>query len=121
MFKSVRDTNLFKRDRDKDRSEKYLIVREYDPKKVIGFVANYINIDKRRLTEPYKRESTEGKALLILLLNRYCDVNTKDICKLIGNISQSRVSALCSIGARIIDKEERYKNIIDDFIKAKVI
>ncbi|WP_425448834.1 transposase [Dethiothermospora halolimnae] len=100
-------------------SERHIIVREYDPEDVKKFVCDYVGIDKRVLTERYKREGTEGKAIFILFLNRYCDVKTKDICGIIGNISQSRVSTLCSMGSGIIDTKVKYKGIIDEFIKLK--
>ncbi|MBE6043500.1 MAG: transposase, partial [Clostridium thermopalmarium] len=40
----------------------------------------------------------------------------KDICKVLGNIAQSTVSRLCSIGVELISTEEKYKNIINKFI-----
>lgn len=52
-------------------------------------------------------------------MRRFCDFKEKQICEVIGNITQSRISRLCSIGLEVICKEERYKNIIDDFIKEK--
>ncbi|WP_425449699.1 transposase [Dethiothermospora halolimnae] len=109
----------FKDQKTEYRSERHIIARNYTPEEVIVFVSNYTNIPKRSLTERYRREVTEGKAVLVLLLNRYCDVRLKDICKLMGNVSQSRVSTLCSMGSRIICEEEKYKDIVDDFIGLK--
>lgn len=40
----------------------------------------------------------------------------KDICRLLGNITQSRVSKLCSIRFKLMDEDERYKNILNEFI-----
>ncbi|WP_425448330.1 transposase [Dethiothermospora halolimnae] len=109
----------FKEQKTEYRSERYIIARDYKPEDVMEFVCDYIKIDKQILMQRYKREATKGKAIFILLLNRYCDIGSKGICEIIGNISQSRVSTLCSMGSRIIE-EEGYNDIIDDFMKLKV-
>ncbi|WP_425449330.1 transposase [Dethiothermospora halolimnae] len=110
----------FKDQKTDYRSERHIIIRDYNPEYVEKFVCKYIGIDRRVLMERYKRDGTEGKAIFILLLNRYCDVKTKDICGIIGNISQSRVSTLCSMGSKIIDTKIEYKGLIEEFINLNV-
>ena len=110
----------FKDQKTDYRSERHIVARDYDPDEVKKFVCTYTGIDERTLMERYKRDGTEGKAIFILLLNRYCDIKIKDICGVIGNISKSRVSTLCSMGFKIIDSKIKYKGIIDEFIKLKV-
>ncbi|WP_425447563.1 transposase [Dethiothermospora halolimnae] len=111
----------FKDQKSDYRSERHIIARDYTPEDVMKFVCQYTNIDKRQITQRYNREVTESKAILILLLSRYCDISLKDICYLFGNISQSRVSTLCSMGSKLIGKKKEYKSIIDDFLERTTV
>ena len=101
------------------RSERIILARDYTPEEVIEFVAKYTGINKKRIIAKHNRGSSEIKGLSIFLMTRLCDFNQRQICEVIGNITQSRVSKLCSIGLDAICTKKEYSNIVEDFIKAK--
>ena len=47
-----------------------------------------------------------------------CNFKSSDISSALGNISQARISRLSTIGIELIGIEEKYENIIEDFIKS---
>ena len=98
------------------KSEKVVIAKDIEPDDVIDFVANYINQDKAKIKMKYIRATTEAKAISMVLIIRFCDYKTKDVCGYFGNITQSRVSGLCSLGVDLLFGDDKYKSIIDDFL-----
>ncbi|QEK11505.1 transposase [Crassaminicella thermophila] len=100
------------------RSERKILARDYTPEKVINFVADYIQCDKRKVRIKYDKSCIEIRALCVFLMRCFCNYTQKQICSVIGNLTQSRVSKLSSIGIDIILNTEKYSSIIDDFIKS---
>jgi len=76
-----------------------------------------MNISKIHLYMKYSRGLVKAKALVVVLMRSLCNFKSIDISTALGNITQSRVSKLSSIGIELIEIEEDYKNIIEDFIK----
>jgi len=102
------------------RSERVIIGRNHTPKDIIDFVSKYTCLNKNEIVIKYNRNSIESKALIVLLMRRFCDFKIKEICSAIGNITQSRVSILCNLGIKLIVENEKYKNIINNFEKSVV-
>jgi len=98
------------------RSERQIITRNHKPEEIIDYVLNYTKIDKKLIYIKNKKESTISRALCAFLMRCFCNYTQKDICKIIGNITQSRVSKLCSIGLEEVLNNKYYKNILEDFI-----
>ena len=98
------------------RSERQIIARNNKPQEIIEHVLKYTNIDKELVYIKNKKESTVSRALCALLMRCFCNYSQKDICKVLGNITQSRISMLCSIGVDIILNDRKYKGILEDFI-----
>ena len=46
-----------------------------------------------------------------------CNLKSSDISSILGNITQSRISKLSTIGIELIGTEKKYENIIEEFIK----
>jgi len=65
----------------------------------------------------YSRKLVQAKALTVVLMRSLCNFKSTDISNMLGNITQSRVSRLSSIGIDLIGTDEKYENIIGDFIK----
>lgn len=116
----IKNSVEFKDQKTDYRSERVIIARDYTPNEIICFVSSYTKINKEKIIMKYNRESTEGKAIIILLMSRFCNFSIKNICQVLGNITQSRVSVLCRIGIDLIFEKRKYENIINDFIKEKV-
>ena len=66
----------------------------------------------------YSRNLVEAKALIVVLMRSLCNFRSREICRMLGNITQARVSKLSSIGINFIGTKEKHKNIIEEFIKA---
>jgi REP element-mobilizing transposase RayT len=115
--KKKKDQYDFRDQKNQYRSEKKALVSNFCPEEVMKFITAYTNVDKKMLKWKYKREAKECRALCVFLLRYYCDATYKDICGLLGRLTLSRISVLSQIGCEIIEKDERYKNIMEDFLK----
>ncbi len=109
----------FKDEKSQYRSERTVLERNFKPDEVMDFIVNYTHIDKKLLKWKYKREGKESRALCIFLIRYYCDFTYRQICSVIGRLTLTRVSKLSEIGLGLIEKDEHYKNIMEDFLKAE--
>jgi DNA modification methylase len=107
----------FKDEKSQYRSERTVLERNFKPGEIVDFIVKYTNIDKKMIRWKYKREAKESRALCIFLIRYYCDFTYKQICSVIGRLTLSRVTELSKIGLGLIEKDERYKNIMEEFIK----
>ena len=94
------------------RSGRTIIARDSDPETIIKHVLKYVDIDKRLIYIKNNKKSTTTRALCVFMMRCFCNYTQKEICSVIGNITQSRVSRLCSIGLEEILNNDRYKGII---------
>jgi REP element-mobilizing transposase RayT len=97
------------------KSERKLLVRNFKSGHIIEFIASKMNIWELKLHMKYSRELVEAKAMIVLLMRSLCNYRCSDICKILGNISQVRVSELSSLGIKLVDKK-KYKDIVNEFI-----
>lgn len=98
------------------RSEKSMLVRNYNVDDIVEFVSQRTDVKGRPINIKHCHKTTAMRAICVLLMRGFCDVKCKDICKILGNITEARVSKLCSIGLELIEQEEKYKNLIPEFI-----
>ena len=89
------------------RSERIIIVRDDKPEDIISYVANYLGQNKHGIHIKYNLHYTKFRALSCFLMSCFSDMTQKEICKVIGNITQSRVSKLSSMGMEIAMKEKQ--------------
>lgn len=106
----------FEDEKTEYRSERKIIVRNFEPEQISKFLAKETGINEMMLYVKNNKNAKIIRALAALLMRSLCNYRCSDICKVLGNITQSRVSNLCSIGVEIISTEEKYKNIINKFI-----
>ncbi|MHC1719345.1 MAG: transposase [Clostridiaceae bacterium] len=97
-------------------SERKIIFRNCTIEKIVTFLDKKLNISKAELMMKHSKKTVEQRAIFSLFLKCFCDYRNKDICAIIGNISQSRVSALCSYGLDLIRAKIEYKSLVSDFI-----
>lgn len=102
------------------RSERKVLVRNISFEKVIEFTAFYTKIDKKYISIKYIKDVMEMKALSVFLMRCLCDMKEKDICRNIGNITQTYAARLCYMGMEFIKKKAEYSNIIQDFLAQRV-
>jgi len=95
------------------QSQKTILPRDSDPNKVITYVARFLEQHPGDIYLKYKRSSTKMRALACLLMSCFCNMSHREICEVIGNITQSGVSYLTSKGIEIIAHD---RSIIDKFL-----
>jgi putative transposase len=93
-----------------------MLVRDFKSKEIITFIAKRMNVPKVHLHMKYSRKLVSARALTVVLMRSLCNFKSSEICDVLGNITRSRVSKLSTIGIELIGSDERYENIIEDFI-----
>jgi Transposase and inactivated derivatives len=113
---SESDEMSFRNEKPEYRSEKHVLFRDVTPDDVIDFVARYTKTNKIYIRIKYVRETMDMKCLSAFLMRCLCDLNEKDICRVLGNVTQNYVSRLCFKASKLIESKPEYRNIIDDFL-----
>lgn len=103
------------------RSERNILVRNFKVEDIIEFIASKMGMPKLKLNIKNCREVLEAKSLLVLLMRGLCNYKCSDICKTLGNITQTRVSQLSTIGVDLIEKNEKYRCMVEEFIRPRVV
>ncbi|PAB57132.1 transposase [Anaeromicrobium sediminis] len=98
------------------RGLREVLMRNKEPIKVIEFVCKHGKFEKNHVYVKHNRKYTHIRALSCFLMSCFCNITQKKICKVIGNITQSRVSELSSLGLYLAFNDDKYKNIINDFL-----
>lgn len=98
------------------KSERHILARNFDPDDIFEFIAERTGVEKYRFQWKHRKDAVNSRALAAILMRSLCNFRCADICRLLGNITQSRVSKLCSIGYKLMNEDERYKNILYEFI-----
>lgn len=93
------------------------LLRNFEEEFVIDFVAKKTNIDKHMFHAKHSRTLINSRAILALLMRSFCDSKCSDICNILGNITQSRVSSLSSYGLKLVSDTGEYRHLVDEFIK----
>lgn len=114
--KRLKAETEFESDKTEYRSEKKILVRDFKTEDILKFISEETGIKKVMLYIKNSRKTKIGRALAALLMRSLCNCKVCDICKVLGNITESRVSKLCSIGVEIISTDEKYCNVMDKFI-----
>lgn len=114
--KKIKKELEFKDEKTEYRSERKIIVRNFDPDEVLKFISKETGINEIMFFIKNNKNAKIVKALASLLMRSLCNYRCKDICEVLGNISQSTVSKLCFIGVELISTKDKYKNLINKFI-----
>ncbi|MGH4118490.1 transposase [Clostridium sp.] len=106
----------FTNDKTEYKSERKILIRNFKSDDIIKFISSKMKISKIYPHIKYSRKLLKAKALTVVLMRSLCNLNSRDICSILGNITQARVSKLCSIGIELIESEEKFENICLDFV-----
>lgn len=112
----TKEDTEFMEEKSEYRSERKILVRNFNVEDIIDYVVNKFKIDKSLLYLKHRKDVIPARSILILLLRNLCNVSCKDICSILGNITSSRVSKLCSMGVELVSNDSNYKNVINDFV-----
>ena len=105
----------FKREGSEYRAYRKVLIRNSNPQDIVKFIAKYINKEEKYFYVKYKKKYTHMRALGCFFMSCFCNLSQKNICKVIGNITQSRVSKLSEIGLNLAFNY-KYRGIVDDFL-----
>ncbi len=106
----------FKDEKTEYKSGRNILIRNFTSDDVIAFIAIKLNISKLHLNIKYSRKFVSAKALTVILMRSLCNFKFSDISRVLGNISQARLSKLSSLGIELIGNDKEYEGIMEDFI-----
>lgn len=107
----------FKNEKTTYNSERKLLIRNFTAENVIDFVSKQTKTARFKFHMKNNRNTIKQRSLAILLMRGFCDFKCSDICKSIGNITQSTVSNMCQLAINTIDEDENFRRIVDNFIE----
>lgn len=110
----------FQDEKTEYKSERRVLIRDFNPEDILEFIAKETQIDKLLFYIRYNKKSNVVKALAAIMMRSLCNFKIKDICNILGNITQSTVSRLCTLGINLISTNEEYKNLFDKLICQQV-
>jgi len=121
FVKKCTDNNVassieFKDEPTEYTSNRTILSRNYSVDKIIKFIITRTNSSENMLKMKNCSSSTHVRALFVFFMRNLCNYKYKDICSLIGNLTESRVSSLCVLGMNLSNYDPKYNNLIDEFI-----
>jgi putative transposase len=119
--KQIKEELEFKNEGTEYKSGRKILVRDFNIEDIVGFISSKMKIPCIAISMKGSQRLVEAKALLVLLMRSLCNIKCSDICKVLGNITQVRVSKLSSIGIDLVLKDERYRNIVCEFLEYAAI
>ena len=93
-------------------SHKKIIPRNCKPVEVIDYVSKLLKQDPRDIFTKHKHTCSKLRALSCFLMSSLCNMTHKQICEIIGDMTQSGISYLADKGLKIVSSQE---SIIDNF------
>jgi putative transposase len=100
------------------KSGRKILVRNIDVDMVIEFIISKLGVHEEDIRMKYSRGILDAKALLVVMMRSLCNSKCTDICNILGNITESRVSKLSSRGIGLVSREEKYRHIIKEFLES---
>lgn len=107
----------FKDEKTRYVSGRKILYRDCNENKVAKFLRDKIKFCEGNLLMKGSKKSVEGRAIFSLFLKCFCNYKNRDIGGIIGNISTSSISMLCSRGLELIKNREEYQGLFPEFIK----
>ncbi|TDT62440.1 hypothetical protein [Fonticella tunisiensis] len=103
---------------DQYRSERVILVMDFPPEEILEFVSKCAGIDKRLLHAKNRMETTEMRALCVLLMRHLCNFTHRDICRVLGYARASRISRLGTMGPSMVYEKKWLKEFA--FLKTRI-
>ncbi|MHC1719659.1 MAG: transposase [Clostridiaceae bacterium] len=92
------------------------LIRNFSEAVAVNYIVEKTGILKWMLYAKNSREARNSRAMLVLLLRSFCDFKCADICRLLGNITQARVSGLTRTGLELVKSKLFYRNLVEEFL-----
>lgn len=106
----------FKNEGSEYRSEKTILVRNYNPEDIINFITHHSTIPFN-IHVKYNHRNADLKSVCIVIMRSLCNLTYKQLGNILGNITQSSIGRLCDRGLNLIFTDEKYNCIIKELIK----
>lgn len=104
----------FNNERTEYRSQRKILTRHHTVDAVIEYVSRYYEMDKNLIHMKHNKKYTKLRAVACHFMTCYCNINRREICEVLGNITQTRASKLSSMGAEIVSQD---RNILKEFLQ----
>jgi putative transposase len=98
------------------RSERKILIRNFTPEEIINFIQEYTD-SHFNIHIKFNHKVTIAKSLCVLIMRSLCNFTFKQICSIIGNITESSIWRLCDKGYSLITTDDGYKNLLDNIIE----
>ena len=95
------------------QSHKKIITRNYTADEIIAYISKYLKQSPGSIYVKYKQKYIKIRALTCFFMSSFCNFTQREICEVLGNITQSGVSYLTSKGIDIVAHNSK---ILDEFI-----
>lgn len=95
-----------------------ILIRNSTPDDITCFIASKLQVHPKSIYVKHNKNFTHFRAISIFLMSCFCNINQKSICEYIGNITQSRVSELSTLGQFLLFNNSNYIDLLDSFLKA---
>jgi len=92
------------------------LIRKFDINIVINYVAEKTGVESLLIYAKNSRSALNARAIAAFLLRSLCNCRCSDICRILGNITQSRASGLTRIGLDLVINNILYRDMVDEFI-----
>ncbi|SEF38848.1 REP element-mobilizing transposase RayT [Caloramator fervidus] len=103
------------------RSNRIVLKRQCSPQEIFKFVEENLDIDTSLIYLKHSRKAKEYRAIIVYLLRCFCGYTYSEICKVLGDITLSRVAVLFNIGFELVNCNSTYKNLVKKFLNEKVV
>lgn len=108
----------FKNEGSEYRSERKILIRNLKPEDIVNFVANHSEVPFC-VNIKFNHSNIDLKSVCVVIMRSLCNLTYKEICEVIGNITQSSIGRLCQRGLNLISKNPKYsfaiKKLIEDY------
>lgn len=93
------------------QNKRTMLRKDISPSDIINSLCKIVSIEHRDLQMKYSRKVSDYRAICVFILRSFCNLKIKEISSLIGNVTESALSRLCSKGYNLLMTNTKYKNI----------
>jgi putative transposase len=102
-------------------SQRVILARNLEAEQIIEYVSKYTNTHKAVLFAKHGHKATMERALLVVLLKSLCNFSSRQICSVLGNISQANVSRLAGMGLKHLETDEKFRYLFEVGVRNSAI
>ncbi|MCX7708447.1 MAG: transposase [Clostridia bacterium] len=99
------------------KNERKIIFRETKPQSVLDAVSRRYGLPNRDILGiKYNRQISELRAASAFLLRALCNFSYRDICQIIGNMTLSGISRLCTKGFELYKRDKDLRKLFNQLV-----